>query len=302
MKIKAISGFKDKEEDLLHYKRWASQLEKLNQRKYESIQINTALGKTQIWAWNTKEEYRDTLVIFPGARTSALFWDFDKGLDHIKQPVRIYMVETNGLPNSSDGNSPDIRSLDYGYWASEVLDKLDIRRTFIAGASFGALICMKLGIVSPHKVKAAFVLNPGCLQSFSMTWKNLYYNILPIVRPSRTNVLTFLDQAVFAKPHHQLTPPSEKLIVDYEVLALKKYNDRTQKPYAMDRELFRVNVDTYLLLGDKDLLFPYQRSLDNAGKYLKRLKDVKVFTHVGHGIETYYEAMNYIGEKIKQLH
>jgi len=60
-----------------------------------------------------------------------------------------------------------------------------------------------------------------------------------------------------------------------------------------------VEVDTYLLEGNKDLLFPYQRSIDNAKKYIKTLKDVKVFDNVGHGIETYDKAMNYIGETIK---
>lgn len=60
-----------------------------------------------------------------------------------------------------------------------------------------------------------------------------------------------------------------------------------------------VEVDTYLLEGNKDLLFPYQRSIDNAKKYIKTLKDVKVFDNVGHGIETYDKAMNYIGATIK---
>lgn len=302
MKIKNRSHFKNIDKDTLYLKNWVARLEQLNQRMYERIEVSTALGKTHIWGLNVKEDHLETLVIFPGARTTALFWDFDRGLDQLNKRLRIFMVETNGLPNFSEGNSPDIKSLDYGHWAAEVLEKLDIRKTFVAGASFGALICMKLAIVSPHKVKAVFMLNPGCLQSFSMKWKNLYYNILPIVNPTPGNVLTFLNKAVFSKPNHQLSRQAEQLIVDYEVFALKRYKDRTQKPYAMGEELLQVKADAYLLEGNKDLLFPHQRSIDNAIRYVKTLKDVKVFENVGHGIETYDGAMNFIGSKINDHH
>lgn len=132
-----------------------------------------------------------------------------------------------------------------------------------------------------------------------MKWSNLYFNLLPIIKPTEKNVLKFLDKAVFSKPDHQLSQGSEALIIEYEVFALKRYKDNTQKPYYMGKQLADVEVDTYLLEGNKDLLFPYQRSIDNAKKYIKTLKDVKVFDNVGHGIETYDKAMNYIGATIK---
>lgn len=209
------------------------------------------------------------------------------------------MVEINGLPNLSEGSTPDIKSLDYGIWASEVFDKLKINSAFIAGASFGGLICMKFAIVNPEKIKAIFLLNPGCLQPFSMTFKNLYYNLLPIIKPTDKNVSKFLDKAVFSKPNHQLSSISEKMLIDYEVFAISRYRDKTQKPYYMDRQLEDVKTDTYLLVGTKDLLFPYQKSIGNAKKHIKSLKGEKVFENVGHGIETYDKAMNYIGETIK---
>jgi hypothetical protein len=158
---------------------------------------------------------------------------------------------------------------------------------------------MKLGIVKPEKVKAAFILNPGCLQPFSLTLSNLYYNILPIVKLTETNVLKFLDKVVFSKPTHKVSPQSEQMLVDYQIFAISRYKDNTQKPYYMDKQLSQVKVDTYLLEGDKDLLFPYQKSIDNATKHLRQLKEIKIFEHVGHGIETYDKAMNYIGEKIQ---
>lgn len=302
MEIKSKSHFKEEKTDLGYFENWVTQLEKNNGRQYERYEIETSLGKTHVWGLNTKEQYIDTLVIFPGARTTALIWDFDKGLDNFNHKMRIFMVETKGLPNLSNGETPDIKSLDYGFWANEVLEILKIEKAFIAGASFGGLICMKLGIVKSEKIKAAFLLNPGCLQPFSLTLKNLNFNLLPIVKPTEKNVLKFLDKAVFSKPNHKLSEFSEKMLVNYEVFAISCYIDKTQKPYYMDRQLEDVKVDTYLLEGDKDLLFPFQKSIENAKRQIKKLKDVKLFNNVGHGIETYDKALNYIGEQIKNYH
>ncbi|OBX25850.1 alpha/beta hydrolase [Gelidibacter algens] len=300
--MKNKSFFKDEKNDLIYFENWVEQLEKNNDRHYERYEIETCLGKTHVCGLFTKEEHLDTLVIFPGARTTALIWDFDKGLDNFNHKMRIFMVETNGLPNLSGGQTPDIKSLDYGYWANEVLEKLKIEKTYIAGASFGGLICMKLGIANPEKIKAAFLLNPGCLQPFSLTFKNLYFNLLPILKPTEKNVLKFLDKAVFSKPNHKLSERSEKMLVEYEVFAISRYKDNTQKPYYMDKQLEEVDVDIYLLEGDKDLLFPFKKSIENAKRQINKLKEVKVFNNVGHGIETHDKALNYIGKQIKNYH
>lgn len=296
MKIENRSSFKDPVQDTAWFNTWASEIERSNNRKYQRIEVQTSLGKTHIWGINTERKGLEPIVIFPGARTSVLFFDLDKNLDNLSQ-FRIYLVETNGLPNLSDGATPDIKSPDFGHWANEVLDHLKLEKVFIAGASFGGLICMKLAITNPERVQAAFLLNPGCLQMFSMSLKNLYYNLLPIISPKRKNIIAFLEKAVFCKPNHQLSQKAYDLLVDYELFALTRYNDKTQKPYDMGDELGKVKVDTYLLVGDKDLLFPFEKSIHNGKTRISSLKDVKVFENVAHGIETYAPALQYVSEK-----
>jgi pimeloyl-ACP methyl ester carboxylesterase len=296
--IKYSSGFK-KESGKLRFLDWVSRLEKLNQKKYSSLSIKTSLGNTQVWGLNQNKNDLPALVIFPGARTTPLFWDFDNGLKPLEEKCRIFLIETNGQPNNSDGNTPDIKSLDYGHWAAEVLDALKLDEVFIAGASFGGLVCSKLSITHPQRVKAAFLLNPGCLQSFSLTFRNLYYNLLPILFPSHKNVKKFLDKAVFCSPEHELSRNYESLIIGYEMLALTQYNDKTQKPYFMNEELRNVKAPVYLFEGDQDLLFPYEKSISNAKALLPDLKEVIVFNNVGHGIETYKKAIDAITNRIR---
>lgn len=301
MIIHRSSGFKNPYQDLAWFEQWVKQLERANGRTYERIALQTSLGRTRVWGLNTADTSLNALVIFPGARTTPLIWDIDRGLEHIGHPMRIFLVETNGLPNPSDGHTPDIKGMGYGEWATEVLNQLHLDKAFVAGASFGGLVCMKLAIVSPERIRAAFLLNPGCLQPFSMRWSNLYYNLLPLFSPTPSNVRLFLDKAVFAKPNHRLSEASEQMLVDYEVFAITRYKDKTQKPYYMDEQLTQVKVDTYLLEGNKDLLFPFQKSIDNARRQISTLRDVRVFDEVGHGIETYPEALRHLGETIQSI-
>jgi pimeloyl-ACP methyl ester carboxylesterase len=296
--VKRRSHFKNPIEDKRWFMDWVGRLETLNNKTYHPITIDTALGRTQVYRLGPHQQQQETLVIFPGARTSALFWDFENGLELLSGKVRIYLVETNGLPNLSDGDTPDIKSLDYGHWAAEVLDKLNLSETYIAGASFGGLICAKLCIVAPSRVKSAFLLNAGCLQPFSISAKNLYYNILPIAFPTRKTVSLFLNNAVLYPPSHTLSPAYYSLLVEYELFVLKRYVDNTQKPYDMNHELTEITVDIYLIQGTKDLLFPMKTSVSNAKQKIKSLKKVIAFEDVGHGIETYPRALDTIEQLI----
>lgn len=295
MKIKSLSTFKDPIADAAFFLDWVERLQALNQCQYERIDLTTALEKTVVWGINIDKPALPALVIFPGFRTCSLFWDLDHGLAPLKDHWRIFLVDTNGQPCLSTGHTPDIKSDGYGVWAKEVLDLLGLERPVIAGASFGGLVCLKLALVAPDRVNKAILLNPGCLQPFSLTLKNLYYNFLPILKPTPQNITTFLDHAVFCPPHHHPSPEAKQMVVDYEVWALTRFIDKAQKPYTMQAdELAQVSNDVYLLEGEKDLLFPYQRSLAQAKQHLKHLKEVIVLPNTGHGIEISPLAIHHI--------
>ena len=302
MQLKKKSYFNDQEKSVQWFQHWVSQLESLNDKRYDRIEVQTSLGKTHIWGLNTSDKTAETLVIFPGARTSSLFWDFNNGLNLFQKKYRLFLVETNGLPNLSDGNTPDIKSSGYGEWALEVFDQLRIEKAYVAGASFGGLVCMKLCKVAPSRVKAAFLLNPGCLQPFSLSAKNLYYNLLPILFPSKSNVLKFLDEAVLCKPNHDISPAYKELLLTYELYAITQYQDNTQKPYYMKGELADIETDVFLLVGEADLLFPYKKSIANAQHELRSLREVITLPNVGHGIETYQEAIQLIKTRIESFY
>ena len=287
MKIHSTCYFKDPVSDHQFIEQWVSKLEKLNTRTYKRFDISTTLGNTVIWSHNSEKHALPYLFIFPGFRTSSLFWDLDNALQRIENRYRIFLVETNGQPTLSDGNTPDIKSPDYGHWAAEVIKQFTAEKVTVAGASFGGLVCLKLASVAPDQVNEIFLLNPGCFQPFSLTLKNLYYNLLPIISPSVKNVRSFLDRAVFFAPTHYLSKERMEMIIDYEVFALTRHIDKAQKPYAMSlRELEKVKASVHLIVGEKDILFPYKRTILAAKAGLKNLESVVIVPGAGHGIET----------------
>jgi len=296
------SHFKDLNQDQQALKRWIQALEQTNGYHYEKRLVKTSLGTTQVYGLNTHDPSLETIVLFPGFRTTALIWDLDQGLAPLAKRFRVFLVETNGQPNLSEGHSPSIHSLDYGIWAAEVLEQLEVRTTYIAGASFGGLVCLKLALVAPAKIKGAFLLNPGCFRRISLGFKNLYYNLLPIIRTTEANLRAFLNQVVFYPPNHQLSEDGTQKLVTYLQLAIVRYKDRTEKPYYMGEQLNAVSVATYLLVGKNDILLPPALSIKNAKKHLRaHLKEVVEFEGVGHGIECYPPAIQYIVQTMEQL-
>lgn len=295
MTINSVSSFKDIPAAEVFFNNWISSVSELSGTSYKKINVKTSLGETVVWGINTDNGDLKTIVIFPGFRTCSFFWDMDNALEPLKKDFRIFLVDINGQPNLSEGKTPDIKTNDYGIWAAELLKKLSIEKAVIAGASFGALVCLKLCIVAPRLVEKAILLNPGCLQPFSLSWRNLYYNFLPLISPSEKNIEKFLDNAVFYKDKHIVSPMAKKLIIEYELFAITQYKDKTQKPYAMKRdELEDVISDVYLVLGDKDLLFPYQKSINAARRYIQTLRGVCVLADTGHGIETSRKAIEIV--------
>lgn len=295
MRTYSTCNFKDPVSDHQFIEQWVSKLEELNHRHYKRNNVLTFLGNTVVWSLNSERTSLPFLFIFPGFRTSSLFWDLDNSLQLIEDRYRIYLVETNGQPTLSDGNTPDIKTLDYGHWASEVITQFTPDKVSVAGSSFGGLVCLKLAIAAPDKIDNIFLLNPGCFQPFSLSPKNLFYNLLPIVQPSVKNVKRFLDKAVFYPPAHYLPDKRMQMIIDYEVFALARHMDKAQKPYAMSKqELDGVKSPVHLILGEKDLLFPYLQTLKAAKENLRNLKSISIIPDTGHGIETLKKAMTVI--------
>jgi pimeloyl-ACP methyl ester carboxylesterase len=301
MKIKGTSYFQDPGKATIFLEDWATQIQKLNSSWYETMIIHTFLGKTRVWAYNTERKDQEAIVIFPGFRTSSLFWDFDNNLVSLKKKYRLYLIETNGQPNLSEGNSPDIKTLDYGIWATEVFNQLSIKKATIIGASFGAIICLKLCLVSPGMVSRIFLMNPAGIGPSPFSATNIYYNILSKVLKTRNSVKKVINKTILNPPHHILSAPYMQLLNEYILFTIKNFNNQADYPRPLKaHELDQIKSEIFLLLGGSDRLFSYKKIITIANEHISTIMDIKILDDTGHGIEMSKEAIRYIEQVLEE--
>ncbi|GAB3920798.1 alpha/beta fold hydrolase [Larkinella terrae] len=301
MKPHRVSSFKKPAEAALFLEKWNQEVEALNGFSYERITISTSFGNTRIWAANTHLTDAKPVVFFPGARTCGLFWDMDNALKPFRENHRFYIVDVNGQPSLSDGMCPNLKSTDYGVWATELLDGLGLKKTTIVGASLGGLICLKLCLESPRRVKKAILMNPAGIQAFSTSVQNLYNNLLPILWPTMGNLNKFLDKAIFCPPRHAVPDLYRSLISEYLLYALTNHKFRGDYPAPLEKEeLHRLTTEIYLILGENDPLFPPNETIRLAEEHILTLQGSQIIPSTGHGIETSKEALAILWEIVNK--
>lgn len=301
MKIKGTSCFQDPGKATEFLEDWATQVQRLNSSWYETMIIHTSLGKTRVWAYNTEDEDKEAVVIFPGFRTSSLFWDFDNNLASLKKKYRLYLVETNGQPNLSEGKSPDNKTLGYGIWATEVFNQLSIKKATIIGASFGAIVCMKLCLVSPLMVNKAILMNPAGMGFSPFSAKSIYYNILLIVLKTRNSVKKVINKIILNPPHHILSAPYMQLLNEYILFTIKNFKNRANYPQSLKKhELNQIKPGIIIMLSGCHRLFSRKNIIAIANEHIRTIMDIQVFDDVGNGIEMSKEAISYIERVLEE--
>jgi pimeloyl-ACP methyl ester carboxylesterase len=63
------------------------------------------------------------------------------------------------------------------------------------------------------------------------------------------------------------------------------------------QELAGIGAEVHLLVGERDPLFPYRKSVAYARAHLRSLASVEVFPGVAHGIELSTAAIAYVAAK-----
>lgn len=174
---------------------------------------------------------------------------------------------------------------EFGLWVVEVLDGLGLDKTNIAGASFGGQLAIKLANAAPERIMKMVLLNPIGFSYISFAPTSMFYNLLPIIRPTVKNVARFVDHIVLAGGEG-LPAERREMLIEIILQTLQKFNFKADLPYKMpDSELTGWSVPTWLILGDSDALIPHQNTIKRARDLTRDLREVHILPATGHGIE-----------------
>ena len=295
MKTKRVSSYKTPA-DRKFVEDWIEKVQTLNDSFYQKLAVQTSFGETSVLALNHDRPDLDPLVILPGARTFGMYWDLNDNLKPLKDNYRLYLVDVIGQPGLSSGNSPGVKTGEFGMWVSEVLDGLGLEKANIAGASFGGQLAIKLANAAPERIMKMVLLNPIGFSYISFAPTSMFYNLLPIIWPTVKNVARFVDHIVLAGGE-ELPAERREMLIEIILQTLQKFNFNADLPYKMpDSELTGWSVPTWLILGDRDALIPHQNTITRARALTRDLRDVHILQNTGHGIELSKPAMELLAK------
>lgn len=258
---------------------------------YEKIDVETAFGRTRVLAVNHSKRELQPIIYVPGARTCGVFLELSNQLPNLRESCRIYLLDVVGQIGMSDGNCPPLKDTSYGLWLDEVCRQLDIEQAIFIGASFGGQIIIKLAAVAPERIEKAVLLNPIGFSNISFAPLNFMRTLAPVLFPSRKTVENFLRHVVFA-PKDGIDLKTKKRVADFIENAVKNFRFAGEYPSRLsDAEIEKLTMETHLLLGKRDGLIPFQKTVNRAEELLPNLKSVEIFSEQAHGIEVSSEAI-----------
>lgn len=284
------SEFKNPEAKLF-VERWIDSTIETGALNYEKIDVPTSFGKTRVLAFNHSDKDLKPVIYVPGARTCGVFLSLSNHLQNLSENHRIYLLDVVGQVGISDGVCPSLKDVSYGVWLDEVCRKLGVERAVFVGASFGGQIIMKFAAVAPEKIERAVLMNPIGFSNISFAPLNLYRTLAPVIFPNRQTVQKFLDRIVFA-PNDGIAAETKERVTDFVENAVKNFRFAGEYPSKMsDAEIGKLAAETHLLVGARDGLIPFRKTIQRAKELLPNLKSVEIFPEQAHGIEVSDEAV-----------
>ena len=242
---------------------------------YEDLMVKTRFGRSHlIKLGNPKGK---PLLLFHGGNSTTPYYltDFTSLFDHFC----IYAVDTIGHPGKSAQTILSAQSMEYGEWASDVIDSLGYRKMNCMGGSFGGGILVKLMCVAPEKIEKSVLIVPSAISNVSI------FNIaLKMGIPMIFYVLTkkdywlkkaILPMAIDEKNIDERTYEMVKSTFEY-------VNVKAGMPTNVKMEdLKNCTVPTFLIAAENDCMFPGKKVIAKAAKIFPNLKS-HLLHHQGH--------------------
>jgi pimeloyl-ACP methyl ester carboxylesterase len=261
---------------------------------FEDIYINTRFGETHLL--KTGNLKGTPVLLFHGGNSTTPFYLRD--FLYLRNKFLIYAPDTMGHPGKSAQTVLSARNLEYGEWASDVIDGLGFKQMICMGGSYGGGVLMKLMCVAPQKISKAVLLVPSGISNVSKT-KILFSMGIPMVLYMITQKEKWLRKAI-------LPMAIDKNEIDESTLEMVKCAFNHVRVKARMPSNVRVsdmknyNAPTLLITGEKDVMFPGEKVIARAKTIMPNLR-THLMTERGHMFILASEKNRYVLEMIDQF-
>lgn len=225
------------------------------------------------------------LILIPGFASGA--WTWFAQTDELANNFRLITYDPRGIGRSVTNAPDDISMETFLADVLAILDELGIEKTHVLGASFGGFVALALAQKFPERVRRMVL---------ACTTAGGAQHVKPdveILRSFTRNPEMTLGQQIrhFFKPaftedfHRKHAETVEKVCVERESndVSDETYLAQLQTAFSfdVDDELARIEIETLVITGTRDLLVPMENSVNLASKLPNaRLKIIENGSHM----------------------
>jgi pimeloyl-ACP methyl ester carboxylesterase len=233
---------------------------------FENIYVDTRFGKTHLLKTGNPDGM--PILLFHGGNSTSPYYLRD--FLCFRNKYLIYAADTMGHPGKSAETILSAKNLEYGEWASDVIDSLGFKKMICMGGSYGGGILMKLMCVTPQKILKAILLVPSGICNASNA-SIMFTMGIPMILYKITQNNKWLTKAI-------LPMAVDENEIDESTFEMVKYAfDNVCVKAGMPSNVKATDMKNYtaptlLLTGEKDVLFPGTKVIARAKTIIPNLK------------------------------
>jgi pimeloyl-ACP methyl ester carboxylesterase len=203
-------------------------------------------------------------LLFLHAAGGAGIWaPFHEGLS---RHFTVYAPDHPGFGQSDE--LPEVEDVDdLVYHYLELMDRLELERPIVVGASFGGWVAAELAVHSPERVERLVLLGAVGLRIPGHYPADLFF-----MKPEELPTAVFKDQSVAAQAFPAEPSVDEILQIHKDMSAFARF---AWSPFCNDpkleRRLHRISAPTLVAWGDDDRVVPRI----HGERYAERIRDAR---------------------------
>ena len=257
--------YKNKRGEIALTELYDKQLKQLN-ILYEDLWVDTRFGKAHLI--KSGKLAGKPLLLFHGGNSTTPY--YLTGFMPLLKDYCIYAVDTVGHPGKSAQICLSHKSMEYGEWASDVINGLGFEKMYCMGGSFGGGILVKLMCVAPEKIEKAVLLVPSGISNAS-TFNVMMKMGMPMLFYIITKKDYWLRKAIIpmAIEEKYINANSYEMVKNsFEHVAVK-----VGMPSNAKAEILKCcSAPVLLIAAEKDCMFPGERIIKRAKRILPNVK------------------------------
>ncbi len=234
--------------------------------EFEDIYVDTRFGKTHLL--KTGNSKGKPILLFHGGNSTAPYYLRD--FLFLRNEYLIYAPDTMGHPGKSAQTVLSIKNLEYGEWASDVIDGLGFKQMICMGGSYGGGVLAKLMCFAPKKISKAILLVPSGICNTS-TASIMFRMGIPMILYIMTQKEKWLKRAI-------LPMVITEKDIDDSTLEMVRYSfNHVCVKAGMPSNVKMADMQNYtaptlLITGEKDVIFPGEKVIARAKTIIPNLK------------------------------